>query len=338
MRRPYTTSRPRLRAVPSTVFTACSRLAAVRSGIFRRAISSTCWCVTCPTFFFPGSLEPFSIPAARFKSTAAGGVLVMKVKERSAYTVMITGMMRPACACVWALNVLQNSMMLTPRWPRAGPTGGLGFACPAGICSLISAMTFFAMVCSGLLDLHEVELDGGGAPEDADQHAQLPLVRLHLFHHAVEVLERAVDHLHLLALLEEHLGLRLDRPLGHLVRDLAHLGLGDVRDGARVGRAAEEAGDLGGRLDDVPGLVVELHVDEDVAGEELARRGLLLPLDQLDHLLRRHQDLPEQIRLAEPADTLLEGRLHLVLVAGVRVHHVPAPLLLCRHDLSLSAH
>src|SRR5437763_1526859 len=110
-------------------------------------------------------------------------------------------------------------MMLTPRCPRAGPTGGLGFACPAGICSLISAMAFFAMVCSGLFDLHEVELDGGGAREDADQHAQLPLVRL-----------------------------------------------------------------------------------------------------------------------AEPADTLLEGRLHLVLVAGVRVHHVPAPLLLCRHDLSLSAH
>src|SRR5207247_1139864 len=143
MRRPYATSRPRLRAVPSTVFTACSRLAAVRSGIFRRAISSTCWRVTCPTFFFPGSAEPFSIPAARFKSTAAGGVLVMKVKDRSAYTVMMTGMMRPACACVWALNALQNSMMLTPRWPSAGPTGGLGFAAPAGICSLISAMTFF---------------------------------------------------------------------------------------------------------------------------------------------------------------------------------------------------
>src|SRR2546427_8169352 len=32
----------------------------------------------------------------------------------------------------------------------------------------------------------------------------------------------------------------------------------------------------------------------------------------------RHQYLAEQVRLAEPADTLLEGRLHLVLVAGVR--------------------
>ena len=40
--------------MPSTVLTAASRLAAVRSGILMRAISSTCWRVTCPTFFFPG--------------------------------------------------------------------------------------------------------------------------------------------------------------------------------------------------------------------------------------------------------------------------------------------
>ena len=177
-----------------------------------------------------------------------------------------------------------------------------------------------------LLHLHEVELDGRGAPEDADQHAQLALVGLHLLDHAVEVLERPVDHLHLLALLEEHLGLRLDRPLLHLVRDLAHLGLGDGRDGVGVGGAAEEARDLRRRLHDVPGLVVEPHVDEDVAGEELPRRRLLLALDQLDDLLRRDQDLAEEVGLAEPADALLERRLHLVLVARVRVHHVPLPI------------
>jgi hypothetical protein len=32
-------------------------------------------------------------------------------------------------------------------------------------------MTFFAIRASGLLDLHEVELDRRGAPEDADEHA-----------------------------------------------------------------------------------------------------------------------------------------------------------------------
>src|SRR5215468_9847538 len=110
-------------------------------------------------------------------------------------------------------------MMLTPRWPRAGPTGGLGFACPAGICSLISATTFFAMLL-GFLDLHEIELDRGRATEDADQDPELPLVGLHVLDDTIEVLEGPVDHLHLLALLEEHLGLGLHGPFLHLMRDL----------------------------------------------------------------------------------------------------------------------
>src|SRR5947209_4598100 len=119
-------------------------------------------------------------------------------------------------------------MMFTPRCPSAGPTGGLGFAWPAVICSLISAMTFFATP--------------------------------HLFDDTVEVLEGTVDHLHLLALLEEHLGFGLDCALFHLVRDLADLGLGDRRDRARIGRPTEEARYLWRRFDDVPGLVVEPHV------------------------------------------------------------------------------
>src|SRR5580658_2887698 len=46
---------------------------------------------------------------------------------------------------VAALNALQNSMMLRPRWPRAGPIGGDGFALPAGTCSLIIPTIFLAM-------------------------------------------------------------------------------------------------------------------------------------------------------------------------------------------------
>src|SRR3954463_16197825 len=63
---------------------------------------------------------------------------------------MRTGTMRPsfACACVAALNSLQKPMMLTPCWPRAGPTGGEGFAFPAGSCSLTIPVTFFAIFAS----------------------------------------------------------------------------------------------------------------------------------------------------------------------------------------------
>ena len=73
----------------------------------------------------------------------------MKVNERSSKTVISTGMIVPESCWVSALNALQNSMMLTPCWPSAGPTGGAGFAAPAGICSLISVRTFFAMAWSG---------------------------------------------------------------------------------------------------------------------------------------------------------------------------------------------
>ena len=67
----------------------------LRSGILILAISSTWAMVTEPTLFLLGSPEPFSSLAALSSSTGAGGVLVMNVKERSAYTVMITGMIIP---------------------------------------------------------------------------------------------------------------------------------------------------------------------------------------------------------------------------------------------------
>src|SRR5215470_13853593 len=105
-------------------------------------------------------------------------------------------MMRPCLSCVRALNVLQNSMMLTPCWPSAGPTGGAGFACPAGHCSLTTATTFLAISTSShgsertperpprrsrssLLDGDVVEHHRRGAPEHLHHHPHLLLVRVH---------------------------------------------------------------------------------------------------------------------------------------------------------------
>ncbi len=90
-----------------------------------------------PTLAVFGVPLPFSMPIALRISTDAGGVFMMKVKLRSLYTVITTGIGRPfSTFCVCALNCLQNSMMFTPCWPSAGPIGGLGFAWPAGTCSL----------------------------------------------------------------------------------------------------------------------------------------------------------------------------------------------------------
>src|SRR6266851_4140232 len=104
-----------LRAVPLTEFMAASTVKQLRSGILILAIAT-----------------------ARLISTGTGGVLVMKVKERSEKMVITTGMISPSWsfADVFALNALQNSMMLTPCGPSAVPTGGAGVALPAGICSL----------------------------------------------------------------------------------------------------------------------------------------------------------------------------------------------------------
>src|SRR6202050_1566740 len=90
------TSIPMERAVPFTLLTAASTEAAFRSGIFCLAISSTCFSVTLPTLSLLGVPEPLATPAARFSRIAAGGVLVMKLKVRSLYTLTTTGIIRPS--------------------------------------------------------------------------------------------------------------------------------------------------------------------------------------------------------------------------------------------------
>src|SRR5919112_1727937 len=103
--------------------------------------------------------------------------------------------------CVRALNSLQKAMMLIPWGPSAVPTGGAGGAFPAGVWRLTNPGTFLAMTpllrggrpaapptrrrhfsCqmrdgSVRLELQVVELDRGGAAEQGDAHAHLPLVR-----------------------------------------------------------------------------------------------------------------------------------------------------------------
>src|SRR4029450_7247987 len=59
---------------------------------------------------------------------------------------MITGIGMPfSIFCVCALNALQNSMMVRPRWPSAGPIGGDGLPAPAGTCNFRNPVTFFAI-------------------------------------------------------------------------------------------------------------------------------------------------------------------------------------------------
>ena len=65
------------------IFVAGSTSFAFRSGIFCSAIWRTWSLVIVPTLLRFGSPEPLSSPIACLMSTAAGGVFVMKVNERS---------------------------------------------------------------------------------------------------------------------------------------------------------------------------------------------------------------------------------------------------------------
>src|SRR5689334_21567306 len=138
------------------------------------------------------------MPMAWRISTAAGGVLVMNVKERSSKTVISTGIVVPMSFAVWALNALTNSMMLMPCWPSAGPTGGAGEACPPGACNLMVVRIFFIRDrfrlpgeillrrtrlrrrYSYLLHLVVPHLNGRLAPEDGYQDLELARVLVDL--------------------------------------------------------------------------------------------------------------------------------------------------------------
>src|SRR5579862_3697176 len=113
-------------------------------------------------------------------------------------------MICPRCDSVAALYALQNSMMLTPCWPSAGPTGGAGLAAPAWICSLMIAASFFLGGMTSLLlcgffgtglelgNLAERELDWCLAAEDRHQHVQLLVHGVDLADRRGQGRERAV--------------------------------------------------------------------------------------------------------------------------------------------------
>src|SRR2546428_3231137 len=231
---------------------------------------------------------------------------------------------------VCALNALQNSMMLRPRCPRAGPIGGDGLALPAGTCNLIIPTIFLAMPYpsvtgagepSDLLDLGIFELDRGRPAEDRHGDLDPRLLLVDLLDDAVERGERPVGDAHLLADLEGNRRLGPFDPLLDLAHDARRLGLADRRGPAA---AAEKAGDLGGVLDEMPGLVVEIHLDQDVAWEELALGADLGAALDLDDLLGRHEDLLEAFAQALLLGLLTDRRRHLLLEAGIDVDHIPA--------------
>src|SRR5215470_849995 len=108
-------------------------------------------------------------------------------------------MTMPASSFVLALNSLQKAMILTPCWPSAGPTGGAGLACPAGICNLICPVIFFAIFPSGVttpvddlafLHLPIFQFNRCVSAENIYGHFQLTPFRFDFLNDATEIQER----------------------------------------------------------------------------------------------------------------------------------------------------
>src|SRR4029453_12056949 len=119
---------------------------------------------------------------------------------------------------------------------------------------------------------------------------------------------------------------RLD---AHVPQDLLDLGLGerdrltpDTRD---VG-PADEARDARGVPDDEPAVRAEEHLDQPVARIPLPLDGVPLALADLDLVLHRDEYLEDLVLHTHRLDAVLEVGLDLVLVARIRVDHVPALL------------
>src|SRR5713101_5539205 len=234
-------------------------------------------------------------------------------------------------------------MMLTPWGPSAVPTGGAGFACPAGTCNFTTATIGLAIgylterpraadshgpvVGSMRLQLQIVELDRRRPPEQRDRHPDLPLVRQHLFHGAAEIRERPFGDLHHVADEERNL-------LGRLLfahrfldaEEAVHL-VGPQRH--RLAPRADEFDHALDAVDGVVGLLVLGHLHQHVSRVGLPLHRDLLAVLDLHHFLSADRGLSDRllgVGARVIGDAPRNERADLVLVSGRGLHGIPAML------------
>src|SRR5438105_5860678 len=172
------------------------------------------------------------------------------------------------------------------------------------------------------LNLEKVELDWRFAAEEGHQHADFALFWVDVVDHTDEVGKRAIDHLDALALGEADLD--LGRLLADLLEDLFDFLVLQRR---RAGGRAHEASHSWRIAHNIPRVVVHGHLDHDVARVNLLLHGAALTVFDLDLFLSGNDHLKDLVLDAHGLDAVLEVGLDLVLVARVRVNHVPLAVL-----------
>ena len=126
---------------------------------------------------------------------------------------------------------------------------------------------------------------------------------------------------HHFARLEQHLGTRLLDPVLHLLHDLFDFLFGNRR--RLVGRTTNKTGDFRRALDEMPRLVVHLHLDQHITREELPLGNALLARLQFDDFLDGNQHLTECILHSLALNTLDERALHAFFEPRVGMNDIP---------------
>src|SRR5665647_111538 len=223
---------------------------------------------------------------------ATGGVFTIKSKDLSAKTVMTTGNTLPAWSWVRALNCLQNCMMFTPLDPKAGPTGGEGFAAPPLICNLINpamslAITFFKKNYLLLFYLHKAKLQGCFTTENFNHNFKFLLLHIDFLNGSVETVKWSISHFYCLAYYEW--GIKFFSAflkLIHFSKDSINFGL---THGNRFAPfcVAQKTNNIGYISKHMGYFAHQCSFDQNVTGEKIAVFCNLFPIPDLIDLLHR---------------------------------------------------
>jgi hypothetical protein len=174
-----------------------------------------------------------------------------------------------------------------------------------------------------VLDLEIVQLKRRLATEDGNHHADFHLVGVHLFNNTIEVVERAIDHLDGIAILEWDLRLLTSIPhFVHLTKDAVYL----IRSQwCRLVTGRQESYDGWYTRQNVQQLLVEDGIHKDIAWKEVLFARSLLSRTHLEYGFRWNHDLWHLFKHAETIQLLFEVLLYFFLMAGEGAKNVPFP-------------
>src|SRR5262249_50124721 len=154
-----------------------------------------------------------------------------------------------------------------------------------------------------LLDLSIFKLDRSGPTENRHSDLEPRALLVDLFDEPVERSERPVGDAHLLADFEGDRRLWPLHAFLHLLQDATRFLLAD---GDRLVLGAEKPGHLRRALDQMIGLIVELHLDQHVTRKELSLRRNLAAAAHLHDFFHRHKHLFDLVGEPGSSCTLLD--------------------------------